>query len=38
MCCEKRLRLGGSVQVMGCWVPRLKARMMVELGGLLVDC
>ena len=39
MCCEKRLRLGGSVQVMECWVPRLTARMMAETeGGLLVDC
>ena len=39
MCCEKRLRLGGSVQVMGWWVPRLTAGMEAEAeGGLLVDC
>ena len=38
MCCEKRLRLGGSVQVMGWWVPRLTARMEAEAEGrLLVD-
>ena len=39
MCCEKLLRLGGSVQVMGWWVPRLTARMVAEAeGGLLVVC
>ena len=39
MCCEKRLRIGGSVQMMGWWVPGLTVRMEAEAEGeLLVDC
>ena len=33
------LRIGGSVQVRGWWVPRWMTRMETEAeGGLLVDC
>ena len=39
MCCEKRLRLGGSVQLRGWWVPSLTARVEAEAEGrLLVGC
>ena len=38
MCCEKLLRLGGSVQMRGWWVPGLTAGMEAEAEGrLLVD-